>query len=127
LLLVGLLVVLSTTPACLPDPQRLQAVSLFGRLTTARVDFGTDWPRACDEVGEVQTRLVGEPGLTTVRPAWGELQAAAEALQAVCGQTTLLSTGVEVPRWRAGVARQLDVACQHLQAAAVALDQPAPC
>jgi hypothetical protein len=113
--------------ACLPDPQRGQAVSLLTRLSAARIGFATDWPRACDEVGDVQTRLYGEPGLTGVRPAWVELRAAAEALQAVCGQTTLLAAGVDVPRWRAGVDRQLSVACEHLRAASASLDQPPPC
>ena len=92
-------------------------------------------PEACNDVGDVETRLYGEPGLTELRPAWSELAEAAHALQAVCGQDALLlqpatgSLAVESARerWRAGQQREMGVACDHLRAAATALGRDAPC
>ena len=42
-------------------------------------------------IGDVQTRLFGEPGLVDVQPGWTQLRDAADALQAVCGQGMLLT------------------------------------
>ena len=80
------------TSGCLTDPQKVQSADLLDRLTEARaklVAFPPP-PDACNEIGDVETRLYGEPGLTEVQPAWSELADAAHALQAVCGQDTLL-------------------------------------
>lgn len=90
---------------------------------------------ACNMVGDVQTRLYGEPGLVDVQPAWQALGQAAEALQAVCGQNTLLdqvarTSDAEVQarkRWQAGMQREIGIACDHLREAATALGRPVPC
>lgn len=132
--LLGLTLVLTS---CVADPQRAQSVDLLDRLTTARgmLDQQTPLEEACTAVGDVQTRLYGEPGLVDVQPAWARLRDASNALQAVCGQTTLLlqpATGTsEVQaaqqRWQVGIQRELGVACDHLRAAATALDRGTPC
>ena len=83
---------------------------------------------ACNAVGDVQTRLDGEPGLAEVMPAWQDLRAAARALQAVCGQSTLLGQPTNDSlalaqarqRWAQGIQRELGVACDYLRATAVA-------
>lgn len=107
------------------------------RLKTARTLF-TEQPlrlnEACGEVGAVQTRLYGEPGLHD-QPGWLDLRDAADALNAVCGQDTLLSQSstyspsIEAARarWQQGIQRELGVACDHLRAAASALGRSAPC
>jgi len=126
------------TAACLPDPQRLQSAALLDQLVSARATLSTQAApveAACTTVGDVQTRLNGEPGLVDVRPAWRALHAAAEALQAVCGQSTLLSqppTGSLAlkqarERWQQGIQREIGVACDHLRAASIALDRSQPC
>jgi hypothetical protein len=126
------------TSACAPDPQRTQTVDLLGRLVSARGMFMDQPPqaqKACDEVGFVQTRLNYEPGLTNVRPAWAALSGAAEALQAVCGETSLLSQpAIESlaitqghQRWQQAIQREIGVACDHLRDAARALDRASPC
>jgi hypothetical protein len=123
---------------CLPDPQRVQSVALFDQLVSARATLSEQTPQAepaCTAVGDVQTRLIGEPGLVDVRPAWQALRDAAQALQAVCGQTTLLgqpSTNSPAStqardRWQQGIQREIGVACDHLRQAAVGLDRPIPC
>jgi hypothetical protein len=92
-------------------------------------------PEACTEMGDIETRLYGEPGLVEVQPAWSQLSNAAHALQAVCGESGLLaqpitgSSALEAARaeWQAGIQRETDVACQHLRAAAIALNRAAPC
>ncbi len=123
---------------CLADPQRLQSVALLDQLISVRVTLSTQpiQPEpACTRVGDVQTRLTGEPGLAEVRPAWPALHAAAEALQAACGQNALLSqadTGSAAlmharERWQQGMQREIGVACDHLRAAATALDRAQPC
>ena len=123
--------------ACLPDPRRAQTTDLLDRLSAAHdnlADFPPP-PEACNTVGDVETRLYGEPGLTEVQPAWSELTDAAHALQAVCGQDTLLlqpidgSAALEAARqrWRDGKQREMGVACDHLRAAASALGRDAPC
>jgi hypothetical protein len=86
-------------------------------------------------MGDIETRLYGEPGLVEVQPAWSRLANAAHALQAVCGQTALLaqpitgSPALERARaeWQQGIQRETDVACDHLRAAAIALNRRAPC
>jgi hypothetical protein len=129
---------LMLSAACLPDPQRNQTVQLLDQLTTARGVFADQPERledACNAVGDVQTRLYGEPGLVDVRPAWPELRDAADALHAVCSQHRLLaqpSTGSAAleqahQRWQQGIQREMSVACDHLRAAATALERPAPC
>jgi hypothetical protein len=90
---------------------------------------------ACNMVGDVQTRLFGEPGLIDVQPGWTELRDAADALQAVCGQTALLAQpSTDSPamvqariRWRVGIEREMALACDHLRQAAAALERGAPC
>src|SRR5438046_1673722 len=77
--------------ACLPDPHLAQLNTLLDQLDSARAGFSAhDVQSPCDAVGETQTRLYGEPGLTSIQPAWSSLRDAAQALQAVCGQATLL-------------------------------------
>jgi hypothetical protein len=134
---IGICLAVALTTACLPDPQRGQAADLLDRLTLVRLKLGEfpPPPEACNDVGDVETRLYGEPGLTEVRPAWSELANAAHALQAVCGQDALLlqpvtgSLALESARerWRAGQQREMSVACDHLRAAASALGRDAPC
>jgi hypothetical protein len=113
-------------------------VDLLDQLTSARMLLAEQPPRfsdACDVVGTVTTRLYGEPGLADVRPAWPQLRDAADALNAACGQATLLaepSTGSPAMhaarlRWQQGNQREMGVACDHLRAAAVALGRGAPC
>jgi hypothetical protein len=136
--LLGLGALLLGTAACLPSPQVHQLNDLLDRLATARTDFADPHllQPACDAVGDVQNRLYGEPGLTSVQPAWSTLRDAAAALQAVCGQATLLRQATAPSaaseqarqRWQAGVQRELSVACDHLRAAAQALGRTArPC
>jgi hypothetical protein len=123
---------------CLADPQKLQSLDLLDRLTSARVMLAERQPsadKACTMVGDVQTRLYGEPGLVEVQPAWTALRDAASALNAVCGQSTLLAlpsndSPVLVQaraRWQQGIQREMGVACDHLREAAAALRRPAPC
>src|SRR5260370_22652836 len=93
-LVVCVSVLACITAACLPDPQRVQPAALFDQLVSARAMFGEQPPRAeqaCELVGTVQTRLSGEPGLAEVRAVWPALRDAAVALEAVCGQSTMLS------------------------------------
>jgi hypothetical protein len=133
-----LVLALLLVTGCLAEPQRVQSAGLLEQLAVARAMFGEQPPRlepACNAVGDVQTRLYGEPGLADVRPAWPELRAAAEALQAVCGQNTLLgqpsndslALSQARQRWQQGIQRELGVACDHLRVAAVALARPSPC
>jgi hypothetical protein len=129
--------VLTLVTGCYAVPQRTQTADLLDRLSVARgklADFPPP-PDACNIVGDVETRLYGEPGLTEVQPAWSELADAAHALQAVCGQDTLLqqpisgSLAVDAARqrWSEGKQREMGVACDHLRAAAIALSRDAPC
>jgi hypothetical protein len=126
------------TAGCLPDPQRLQSVALFDQLVAARATLSAQPLQAqpaCTTVGDVQTRLTGEPGLADVRPAWPALHQAAQALQAVCGQDMLLSQPTTDSmaisqareRWQQGIQREIGVACDHLREAATALDRAQPC
>jgi hypothetical protein len=135
---VLLIVGLSLVSGCAPDPQRAQTVELLGRLVSARGMFMDQPPqaqKACDEVGFVQTRLNYEPGLTSIRPAWAALSNAAEALQAVCGENSLLSqpaidslaVSEAHQRWQQAIQRETGVACDHLRDAASALDRASPC
>jgi hypothetical protein len=123
---------------CLPDPQRVQTIALFDQLVSARATLSGQPPQAepaCTAVGDVQTRLIGEPGLVDIRPAWSALRDAAEALQAVCGQTTMLgqpstnspASTLAQDRWQQGIQREIGVACDHLRQAALGLDRPMPC
>jgi hypothetical protein len=132
--------VLLLQTGCLPDPQRVQAAALFDRLVVARTMFGEQPPRfeqACNDVGDVQTRLFGEPGLAEMRPVWPALRDAAAALQAICGQSTLLAqpTGQNATaaltaarqRWQQGIGREIQLSCDYLRSAAVALGRETPC
>jgi hypothetical protein len=132
------LVLVLLLTGCLAEPQRVQSAGLLEQLVMARAMFGEQPPRtdaACDVVGDVQTRLYGEPGLSEVRPAWPALRSAAEALQAVCGQSTLLgqpgnnslALTQARQRWQQGVQREIGVACDYLRVAAVALSRATPC
>ena len=123
---------------CLPDPQRVQSDGLFDQLVMARALDSQQPPQtdaACNVVGNVQTRLYGEPGLSDVLPAWPALLDAAQALQAVCGQGTLLDQPTNDSlvlaqgrqRWQQAIQREMGVACDHLRAAATALSRAAPC
>jgi len=125
------------TSGCLANPQRTQAQELLDQLTDARQKMAqaTLATGACSTIGDVETRLYGEPGLVDVQPAWSELADAAHALQAVCGQSTLLAepavdseaVSSAHQRWQQGIQRELGVACDHLRAAASALERQAPC
>jgi hypothetical protein len=134
---IGLLALLLVT-ACLPDPQTTQMSHLLDQLVEARAALGEQPPRvdtACDTIGEVESRLSGEPGLVDVRPAWPALHAAAEALLAACGQSRLLQQPFEPTvamvaareRWQAGVAQELGVACRYLGEAGQALGRGQAC
>jgi hypothetical protein len=132
-----LCVPLLLTIGCLPGPQRAQSVDLLNRLAAARTQLHQNPPpaEACTDVGDVETRLYGEPGLVEVQPTWSQLANAAHALHAVCGQAALLaqpisgSPALEAARaeWLDGIQRELGVACDHLRAAATSLDREAPC
>jgi len=123
---------------CLPAPQQLQAAGLLDQLVVARAMFADQPARvdtACNDVGDVQTRLYGEPGLADVRPAWPALRAAADALQSICGRRTLLAQPMDGSltltqarqRWEQGIQREIGVACDYLRTAAVALSHATPC
>jgi hypothetical protein len=127
-----LLLVLLLGSACLPDPQRMQMAQLLDNLGDAHSALMEQPPRvdsACDTVGDVQSRLWGEPGLADVKPAWPAMRQAADALLAVCGQDRLLAQPFEPTpatleareRWQAGAASELEIACRSLGEAAVAL------
>jgi len=134
---LGCVVLSILVSACMPSPQRAQSRDLLDQLTQARGMLAQHSQRddACASVGDVETRLYGEPGLTSVQPAWSQLANAAHALQSVCGQTLLLAqpsidsvaVSAAQQRWTQGIERELGVACDHLRAAAQALDRPAPC
>jgi hypothetical protein len=124
--------------ACLPSPQRDQANQLLDQLAHAREQLAESPPppaEACRAVGDVETRLYGEPGLVAVQPAWSHLADAAHALQAVCGQATLLAqpsldtaaAAAARQRWQLGMQREMDVACEYLRATAAALDRTVVC
>jgi hypothetical protein len=123
---------------CLPDPQRLQLEQRLGQLAAARAGLQQSPPQTtsnCDEVADIKSHLAGEPGLYGEQPAWSELRAAVDALQAVCGQAVL----VEQPapesavltaaraRWQQGIQRELGLACEHMRQAAAALGSAPPC
>jgi hypothetical protein len=122
--------------SCLADPQRVQSVQLLDRLTQAQAGLVAQPPseQACTNVGDVQTRLFGEPGLD-VQPAWAALRDASRALQAACGQRLLLvdttrstpTSHAERLRLQQGTQRELALACDHLRSAATVLGQPTPC
>ena len=121
---------------CLASPQREQMGRLHEQLVGARAALGEERVEAgCNDVGDVQSKLWGEPGLSEVQPAWGELRAASDALVAACGQTRLLQQAYEdTPamveareRWRVGLAHELTTACQHLSEAARALNLTRTC
>lgn len=122
---------------CVADPQRAQSAQLFQRLVDARttLDAGATFEDACTDVGDVETRLFGEPGLGDLRPTYNALKDAAQALHAVCGQRELLglasadtqATREARARWQQGVERELTVACGHLRVAASALGRATPC
>jgi hypothetical protein len=135
-LLSGLALLLLT--GCLPEPQRIQTNGLLDKLVMARAMFGEQPPRvdaACNVVGDVQTRLWGEPGLAEIRPAWPALRDAAGALQSICGRSTLLAQPTNGSlvlaqarqRWEQGIQHEIGVACDSLRLAAVALARPSPC
>jgi hypothetical protein len=135
--IIGVVSLTLLSTACLPDAQRTQSTQLLERLTQARSAFTAqqDADDACTSVGDVQTRLFGEPGLVEVRPAWAALRDAAWALQSACGQTTALaqttspaaSSEAARARWQQGIQRELSVACDHLRDAADALTKPRSC
>ena len=123
---------------CLANPQRDQAGQLLEQLSQAREQLAQPPPppaEACNAVGDVETRLYGEPGLVSVQPAWSHLADAAHALQAVCGQATLVAQpGLDTAavaaahqRWQQGIQREMGVACDHLRAAGAALDHNVAC
>ncbi len=138
-LLLVATVTLVFAAGCLTDPQRVQSVTLFDQLVAARATLGEqpsgEADQACTTVGDVQTRLTGEPGLVDVRPAWPALHQAAQALQAACGQNVMLgqpstdsvATQQARQRWHLGIQREISVACDHLREAAAALDRARPC
>jgi hypothetical protein len=134
---VALLVVFSS--GCLIDPQRTEAGQLLDRLVSSRGALLETPPQTgfpCDDVADVKSRLMGEPGLVDVRPAWPALLAAADALEAACGQAVLLAVPVTDgsaalvagrARWQQGMAHDLSVACDNLQSAATALGRTTSC
>jgi hypothetical protein len=135
-LVVGLLVA-----GCLPDPHRTQSVDILDRLIRARALFNEQPPpidKACGILGDVETHLFGEPGLSQLQPAWSALRDATRALESTCGQNTLLALPARNGknsqtlrearlRWQDGIQREMTLACDHLRLAAQALNRPAPC
>lgn len=131
------LAVILLASGCLADPQRAQSADLLDRLASVRTLLQQNPPpaEACVTVGDIETRLYGEPGLVEVQPTWSRLADAAHALQAVCGQTALLaqpisgSPALEAARaeWLAGIQRELGVSCDDLRAAALSLNRDSPC
>jgi hypothetical protein len=142
LLLVSVAASLLVGSACLPliNPQQREADQLLDRLAAARAGLAERPPRlgaTCDDVADVKSRLLGEPGLLATQPA-PVLLTAADALQAVCGQATLLAVPIDADwltpavtaaraRWQGGLTRQLTVACDSMRQAAVQLGRAAPC
>jgi hypothetical protein len=122
--------------ACLADPRRTQMTRLFDQLVEAQVSLreGRTEP-ACGNVGDVATKLSGEPGLVELRDVWPSLRAATDALQAVCGQATLLAQPFDATpamlqareRWQAGRERELRVACDELKRASAELERRVGC
>jgi hypothetical protein len=126
---------------CLPDPHTAQSVDILNRLVRARALFSEQPPpveRACGMLGDVETHLFGEPGLSQVQPAWNALRDATRALESTCGQNTLLALPSRNgqnsqalrearQRWEDGIQREMILACHHLRQAAQALNRPAPC
>jgi len=132
------MLLVAASAACLPDPQHAQTVDLLDQLASARTMLGQEPPQldpACTMLGDVQTRLYGEPGLVDVEPAWTQLRDASNALQAVCGQASLLTQpSTDSPsmqaartRWQQGIEREMGVACDYLRQAASALSRATPC
>jgi hypothetical protein len=123
--------------ACVANPQRDQSAQLLDQLARARQELlqASASQPTCSAIGDVETRLYGEPGLVSVQPAWSDLADAAHALQAVCGQLTLLARpSLDTPattaarqRWQQGIQRELGLACDHLRAAGAALDRNVVC
>jgi hypothetical protein len=122
--------------ACLPDPRRMQMARLFDQLVEAHTTLRVgQLDPACGNVGDVATKLSGEPGLVELRDVWPSLRAATDALQAVCGQARLLAQPFDSTptmlqareRWQSGLNHELRVACDELKRAAVALERPAGC
>ncbi len=122
---------------CLADPQRAQTADLLDRLVAVQGQLQQNPPAAdaCIAVGDIETRLYGEPGLIGIQPAWSRLADAAHALQAVCGQTALLaqpisgSPALEAARarWLEGIQHNLALACDDLRLAASSLSRDSPC
>jgi hypothetical protein len=126
---------------CLPDPHTAQSVDILDRLVRARALFSEQPPpveKACGILGDVETHLFGEPGLSQVQPAWNALRDATRALESTCGQNTLLALPSRNgknsqalhqarQRWQQGIQREMTLACDHLRQAAGALNRPAPC
>ncbi|HEV7666257.1 MAG TPA: hypothetical protein VGQ62_22170 [Chloroflexota bacterium] len=132
----AILVTVLFLSGCLADPQRVQSATLFDRLSEAHAAFvAARQSEGCNTVGDVQTRLVGEPGLANGESTYRSLRAAAQALQAVCGQTTVLEQAISETaasraardRWQTGIQRELGIACDYLGAAAADLGRAAPC
>jgi hypothetical protein len=121
---------------CLPDARRLQMARLFDQLADAGAELrqGRSDP-ACQTVGDVNTRLIGEPGLTELRDTWPHMRDATQALLAVCGQLRLLQQPFDDTaamlaardRWQAGVERELGVACERLKLAGRSVDRVVDC
>ena len=130
------LVAMLTTPRMVPEAVA-QAADLLDRLAMVQgmLVRNPPPPEACTAVGDIETRLYGEPGLVELQPAWTQLAEAAHALQAACGQSALLAqptTGSAVLQtaradWQAGMRRDLGLACDHLRAAANTLGHTPPC
>ena len=123
---------------CLAEPRRVELAQLLERLVVARAALSATPPRTesiCDDVGDVGSRLEGEPGLVDVRLVWPALRASADALEAVCGQAVLLqqpSTESAAmlaarQRWQRGIGRELLIACERMREAATELGRSAPC
>jgi hypothetical protein len=136
LALLVLVAVLSA--ACLPDPHLAQVNQLYERLAAARVAMVAQPPvfdDNCTAVGDVRTRLYGEPGLVDVQPAWQALSDASAALLAACGETAMRDQATNTTevsaqarqRWSESATRELVAACDDLRAAATALSRPTPC
>jgi hypothetical protein len=126
---------------CVPDPHAAQSVEILDRLVRARALFSEQPPpldKACGILGDVETHLFGEPGLSQVQPAWNSLRDATRALESTCGQNVLLAVPATNgqnsqtlrdarQRWQDGIQREMTLACHHLRQAAQALNRPAPC
>ncbi len=133
----GLLVLLLAAATSWSAPERSLAPSLMRQLAAARsaLAAGTaDLREPCDLAGDARMKLYGQPGVDRQRAPWKELESAAQAVQAACGQLRLAQTpgtsgrDAEQAResWRGEAQADLRRACASLRQAAERVGEPGP-